>query len=151
MDPSKRFLTLVLVVGVAVLVAAIVIGEHMGNRVLSEAGSGPEAMPIVTPVPTETVAPYGPDWKRVTTLAVAPDPDFPDPRVPPKPLPTLSPTPKPNTPKPSPSPTYNPNLPIWDQRPFRSLNPSSTPSIEPSASLSPSPGTKILEATPQPK
>lgn len=151
MDPSKRFLTLVLAVGVIVLVAAIAIGEHMGDHVLGQAASsGPEAMPIVTPVPTSTVAAYGPDWKRIQTLAAASDPGFPDPRVPPKPLPTPLPTPKPVTPKPSPTATYNPNLPVWDQQPFKSLNPSSTPSAQPSASLSPGPGTKTVDATPLP-
>ena len=151
MDPSKRYLTLVLAVGVIVLVAAILIGEHMGDHVLGQASSsGPEAMPIVTPVPTSTIAPYGPDWKRAQTLAVAPDPGFPDPRVPPKPVPTLPPTPKPVTPKPSPTATYNPNLPVWDQQPFRSLSPSPTPSVQPSVSLSPQPGMKTQDATPQP-
>ncbi len=34
MDPSKRFVTLVLAAGVLVLIAAIALGERMGNRVL---------------------------------------------------------------------------------------------------------------------
>lgn len=150
MDPSKRFVTLVLAAGVLVLIAAIALGEHMGNRVLGEASSsGPEAMPIVSPVPTETTGPYGPDWKRAQTLAAAPDPGFPDPRVPPKPLPTAPPTPKP-TPKPKPTRTYNPNLPVWDQVPFHTLAPSSPPSAQPSVSSSPETGTNAAQASPQP-
>ncbi len=150
MDPSKRFITLVLAAGVLVLIAAIALGEHMGNRVLGEASSsGPQAMPVVSPVPTSTAGPFGPDWKRMQTLAAAPDPNFPDPRVPPKPLPTLSPTPKP-TPSPKPKRTYNPNLPVWDQAPFATLVPSSPPSAQPSVSSSPEAGTNSGEATPQP-
>ena len=149
MDPSKRFITLVLAAGVLVLAAAIAIGEHMGNRVLGQAASsGPEAMPIVTPAPTSTVAPFGPDWKRAQTLAAAPDPNFPDPRVPPKPLPTLAPTPTPS-PRPKPKHTYNPNLPVWDQAPFATISPSSSaqPSVSPAANA----GTDSSEATPQPR
>ncbi|HEV7178717.1 MAG TPA: hypothetical protein VGN11_02535, partial [Candidatus Baltobacteraceae bacterium] len=123
MDPSKRFITVVLAAGVVVLIAAIAIGNRMGDRVLGRAASsGPAAMPIVTPAPTATTAPFGPDWKRTQTLAAAPDPGFPDPRIPPKPLPTLEPTPSP-APK-TRTPTPNPNIPIWDQRPFASLSPS---------------------------
>ena len=148
MDPSKRFVTLMLAMGVVVLLAAIALGEHMGSSVLGQAAtSGPEAMPIVTPVPAETAGPYTPDWKRTQTLAAAPDPEFPDPRVPPKPLPTLPPTPKP-TPRASPTPTINPNVPIWDQRPFASLSPSASPSALPSPSASD--GAAPPEATPQP-
>lgn len=154
MEPSKRFITIVLAAGVVVLIAAIAIGEHMGDKVLGQAAnSGPAAMPLVTPAATATTEPYGPDWKRSQTLAAAGDPGFPDPRVPPKPLPTLPPTPKP-TPV-THTPTPNPNLPVWDQAPFRHLSPSASPSdgpptAEPSAAASPAAASKGASASPQP-
>ncbi|MEO9169662.1 MAG: hypothetical protein ABI282_00075 [Candidatus Baltobacteraceae bacterium] len=155
MDPSKRFITIVLAAGVVVLIAAIAIGQRMGDTVLGQAASsGPAAVPLITPAPSATALPYGPDWKRSQTLSAAGDPGFPDPRVPPKPLPTLEPT----TPKPSPmahTPTPNPNLPVWDQAPFRHLSPSASPSdgpptAEPSTMPSIPPDGKSTDATPQP-
>ena len=90
MNPSNRFATIVLAAGVVVLLIAILFGEHMGDRVMTEAAENGSLSPtpIVTPVPEPTAGPYGPDWKRSQTLAAARDPHFPDPRVPPKPLPT---------------------------------------------------------------
>ncbi|HVA27986.1 MAG TPA: hypothetical protein VNF68_07380 [Candidatus Baltobacteraceae bacterium] len=115
MDPSRRFVTLVLGVGVVVLLGAIVLGESMGDRVMVQAvDSGvTNASVIVTPLPVgASTAPYGPDWQSSQTLSAASDPNFPDPRIPPKPLPTpLSPA----TAKPKPKWTPNPNIPIWDQ------------------------------------
>ena len=154
MDPSKRFVTIVLAAGVLVLLIAIAIGQRMGTRVLVQATDShtTDATPIITPMPQPTAPNYGPDWKRSQTLAAAVDPGFPDPRIPPKPLPTPEPTPKP-TPKPKWTP--NPNLPIWDQTAFpkESPSPSESPggSVSPSASASPgaSPGT-TAEASPQP-
>jgi hypothetical protein len=123
MDPSKRFITLVLAAGVAVLLAAILIGEQMGSRVLVAAANanGP-TQAIVTPVPSSSGGPFGPDWKRSQTLAAPVDPGFPDPRVPPRPLPTPQ-----MTPRPKPTVTVNPNLPIWDQTPIPTGEPSATP------------------------
>ncbi len=140
MDPSKRFVTVILAAGVLVLLAAILLGERMGDRVMVDAANGGSLgkTPFITPVPAPTTGAYGPDWKRTQALAAAPDPQFPDPRVPPKPLPTL-----PHTPTPMPSPTWtpNPNIPIWDQTPppngQRSPSPSPSP---PSPALSPNPG-----------
>lgn len=146
MDPSKRFVTYVLAAGVLVLLAAIAVGEHMGDRVLGRASERAlSSVPVVTltPQPQQSIGPYGPDWKRSQTLSAAGDPGFPDPRVPPKPLPTLPPTPKP-TAKPVPKRTLNPNVPIWDQTPIPSGNPvSPVESPSPAASGSPSPGASV--------
>jgi hypothetical protein len=116
MDPSKRFVTLILAAGVVVLLLAIAIGERMGDRVLVQAAtdaSGPagNTLPVVTPVPQASSAAYGPDWKRSQALTAAPDPRFPDPRVPPVPLPTPLATPKP---KPTATPTPDVDLPVMD-------------------------------------
>ena len=155
MDPSKRFVTIVLAIGVVILLAAIAIGQRMGTRVLVQAtNSGNlDTTVVVTPLPAQTPVNYGPDWKREQTITAAGDPDFPDPRVPPKPLPTLEPTPTPG-PKATPKWTPNPNIPIWDQTPPASGSPSPSASAppfspEPQPSVSPedSTGTK---ATPTP-
>jgi hypothetical protein len=141
LDPANRFATLVLAAGAVVLLAAIGIGQRMGDRVLGQATERalPSIAAVVTPEPYASSGPYGPDWKRSETLSAASDPRFPDPRVPPQPIPTIPPTP---TPKASPTPTINPNIPIWRQQPL----PTATPyeptdelSPEPSATVSPSP------------
>lgn len=154
MDPSKRFVTIILAAGVLVLLIAIAIGQRMGTRVLVQATSSDnmDSTPILTPMAAPTVAPYGPDWKSSQTLSAAVDPGFPDPRIPPKPLPTPEPTARPT---PTPKWTPNPKLPIWEQTvlPSPSASPSASPSDEPSPgpSVSPgaSPGTTAV-ATPQP-
>ena len=144
MDRS-RLPTILLIAGAAVLLVAVAVGERMGNRVIGQATEQtlqsvtPQA---VTPAPDATPQPYGPDWKRSQALSAAGDPRFPDPRVPPQPLPTLAPTPKPR-PTPVPTPTPNPIIPIWRQRPFPTVQPSPVasgegslpsegPSVEPS-------------------
>jgi len=113
------------------LLFAVAVGERMGNRVIGQATEQtlqsvvPQA---VTPAPDATPRPYGPDWKRSQALSTAGDPHFPDPRVPPQPLPTLAPTPKPRpiiTIRPTPTP--NPNIPIWRQKPLPTINPNGTP------------------------
>jgi hypothetical protein len=123
LDPSKRFLTLVLVLGTAVLLLAIVIGQRMGDKVLGSATerrlSGLQNI-VITPAPNQTTGPFGPDWKRSQALAAAPDPGFPDPRVPPQPLPT--PVPRPSV-SPRATPTYNPAIPIWRQKPLPTVAP----------------------------
>jgi len=139
-DPSKRFVTALLAAGVAVLLTAILIGEHMGDRVLVDAvdTDSTATTPLITPLPEPSSSgPYGPGWKNSQTLAAAPDPGFPDPRVPPKPLPTAA-TP---SPKPSPASTWtpNPNLPIWDQTPPPSPGASPTTFSQESTQGSPSP------------
>jgi hypothetical protein len=142
-DSSKRFVTLILAAGVAVLLIAIVVGERMGDRVLADAAdTGSSAQtPLVTPLPESTATgPYGPDWRSNQPLAAATDPHFPDPRIPPKPLPTLPPTPKPT---PTPKWTPNPNVPIWDQTP-----PPASGAASPSDA--PQPGDSTTVASPEP-
>jgi len=142
MQPSTRFATIVLAVGALVLLAAVAVGEHMGDRVIGQATEqtlqsvGPIS---VSPSPNASPQAYGPDWKRSTALSAAGDPRFPDPRVPPQPIPTPLPTPKPRpaTPTPVPTPTLNPNLPIWRQKPFPTLAPSAVPSAASSTPSAP--------------
>lgn len=157
MDPSKRFLTIVLAAGVVILLVAIFVGERMGGRVFVQAqrSGDVETQPVVTPLPQATPADgYGPDWKRTQTLAAAVDPGFPDPRVPPVAPPTPLPAPR-ETPTPRPAWTPNPKIPIWDQTPppRATASPASEasgqPTGEPSVSPSPIPGTKST-STPQP-
>jgi hypothetical protein len=137
MNRSNRFATAILAAGVVVLLVAILIGEHMGDRVMTEAAENGNVSttPLITPVPEATNGPYGPDWKNTQTLAAAPDPHFPDPRVPPKPLPTVPQSP---TPSPTPKWTPNPNIPIWDQTPPPSPN-ASPQSTGTSSAQSPAP------------
>lgn len=148
MDPSKRFSTAVLAIGTVVLLAAIAIGQVAGYRVLNQSTElHPAVLPtvLVTPEPVSTSgAAYGPDWRRTQTLSAAPDPGFPDPRVPPVALPTPTPTPKP-TPTPVPTPTINPNIPIWDRSPFPTMAPSAT---SPTPSSEPKPSPSSLAASP---
>lgn len=119
-DPSKRFVTAVLALGILALLAGIFAGERGGDRVIGQVTEKrlKSIAPVtVTPAPKETGAhPYGPDWKRTDVMAAAPDPHFPDPRVPPVAPPTPTPEPKvtvPPTEAPTPTPTPNLNLPIW--------------------------------------
>lgn len=142
LDPSNRFATLVLAGGAVVLLAAIGIGQRMGDRVLGQATEHalPSIAAVVTPEPYASSGPYGPDWKRSETLSAPADPRFPDPRIPPQPLPTPLPTPKPET---IVTPTINPNIPIWRQKPLPTATPfqmpTEGPSESPSSSASPSP------------
>lgn len=146
LDPSKRFVTTVLFLGIVVLVAAIALGERAGDRVIGQVTEKrlSSIAPItVTPAPQGTVVPYGPDWKRTDVMAAAPDPGFPDPRVPPVPPPTPMPEPK-YTPPPlrnahmAPPATPNVNVPIWRREaPMPTATPESTGS--PGATPSPSP------------
>lgn len=145
-DPSKRFLTIVLALGVVVLLAAIALGERMGDRVIgqvTEKRLRAVAPVAITPAPGESTAPYSPDWKRSQVMAVATDPGFPDPRVPPVALPTAAPpaTPHPAataTAQPSASPTPNLNIPIWRRSlPLPTALPSGPPGTAPAAGGSP--------------
>jgi hypothetical protein len=138
-NPKNRLPTIVLALGAIVLLAAIAVGQRMGDRVLGDATEHTldSVAPVaVTPAPDQTTGAYGPNWKRSQTLAGAPDPHFPDPRIPPEPLPTRPPvTPSP-TPPPA-TPTPNPDIPIWRQEATPSAAPSETPSAEPSATAVP--------------
>lgn len=143
LDPTNRFATLVLAAGAVVLLAAIGIGQRMGDRVLGQATEHalPSIQAVVTPEPYASSGPYGPDWKRSETLSAASDPRFPDPRIPPQPLPTPPPTPKPTATVAI--PTINPNVPIWRQKPLPTATPyqppTEGPSQSPASSASPSP------------
>lgn len=138
-DPSKRYVAIVLGLGTLVLLLAIVLGERMGYHLLGESTElSPAVLPtvLITPEPPDASSgAYGPDWKRSQTLSGAPDPGFPDPRVPPEPLPTREPAPSPST---RPSPTPNPNIPIWRrQSPMPTPIPASTPTPKAQAAVSP--------------
>ena len=145
-DPSKRFATIVMALGIVVLVAAIAIGERAGDRVIGQVTEKrlESIAPVsVAPAPDATVAPYGPDWKRTDVMAAAPDPGFPDPRVPPvappppTPIPRFTPPPfTASTPAPAPKATPNLAIPIW--RRSEPL-PTIAPTQEPTATASPSP------------
>ena len=162
-DPSKRFLTLVLALGIVVLAVAIAVGERMGDRVLGQATEKrlTNISPItITPAPNPTTAPYGPDWKQSQVLSAASDPGFPDPRVPPVAIPTPAPAPSiapdqstipqgRGTPRPTPTPTPNLNLPIWRRsRPLPPPSAGSRPGL-----LTPAPaatGSPQSASSPQP-
>ncbi|HEV2262730.1 MAG TPA: hypothetical protein VGR69_10630 [Candidatus Rubrimentiphilum sp.] len=155
-DPSKRFATIVMSLGIVVLVAAIAIGERAGDRVIGQVTE--KRLQSIAPItvapasPNASTAPYGPDWKRTDVMAAAPDPGFPDPRVPPAPLPTPLPPPK-YTPqalvvptiRPLPKATPNLNLPIWRRT---APLPTAPPAASPRPSESPSPAP---EQTSQPR
>lgn len=155
-DPSKRFITVVLALGIIVLVAGIALGERAGDRVIGQVTEKrlQSIAPVtVTPAPQKKSAnPYGPDWKRTDVMAAAADPGFPDPRVPPALPPTPTPMPKftaPPTEAPTPTPTPNMNIPIWRRNaPLPTATPESTgsPGVEPSGSPSSPPS-----ASPQPE
>jgi hypothetical protein len=143
LSPERRFATAVLAAGTIVLLIAIAVGQRMGDRVLDQVAGGAavqNSVLAVTPEPSQSPGPYGPNWKRSETLAGPADPHFPDPRVPPQPLPTPLPTPK-ATPTPvatpTPSETYNPKIPIWRQKPMPTATPSEVPSAQPAVSGSP--------------
>lgn len=127
MDPSRRFLTIVLGLGTVVLLLAILIGERMGDSVFTSAmmhGAGLTSITI-TPAPTQSSPPYGPSWKESQSLAAPPDPHFPDPRVPPVALPTPPPAARPEA---KATPTPNLNLPVWRrQQPLPVIAPVATP------------------------
>ena len=141
MRPSRRLPTILLLTGAAVLLIAVAIGERMGNRVIGNATE--QTLQSVTPTavspaPDASARAYGPDWKRSQALSAAGDPHFPDPRVPPKPLPTLPPaTPAPRRATPRPTATPNPNIPVWRQSPLPTATPAASPSAEGSAPLEP--------------
>jgi hypothetical protein len=124
MDSSKRFATIVMALGIVVLVSAIAIGERAGDRAIGQVTE--KRLESIAPItvapaaPDATVAPYGPDWKRTDVMAAAPDPGFPDPRVPPAAPPAPSPVPRFTPPPfvaptnvPAPKATPNLSIPIW--------------------------------------
>ncbi|HZT12735.1 MAG TPA: hypothetical protein VFA29_08025 [Candidatus Baltobacteraceae bacterium] len=155
LDPSKRFLTIILGLGIVALIAGIAAGERAGDRVIGQVTEKrlDSIAPItVTPAPQRSTSPYGPDWKRTDVMAAAPDPMFPDPRVPPQPLPTPEPTAKYRAATPPPlalpeaTPTPNLNLPIWRRN---APLPTPTPTPVPGPSLQPN-GEPVGEPSTQP-
>jgi len=155
LDPSKRFLTIILGLGIVALIAGIAAGERAGDRVIGQVTEKrlDSIAPItVTPAPQRSTSPYGPDWKRTDVMAAAPDPMFPDPRVPPQPLPTPEPTAKYRASTPPPlalpeaTPTPNLNLPIWRRN---APLPTPTPTPVPGPSLQPN-GEPVGEPSTQP-
>jgi hypothetical protein len=148
-DPSKRFATIVMALGIVVLVIAIVIGERAGDRVIGQVTE--KRLESIAPItvapaaPEATVVPYGPDWKRSDVMAAAPDPGFPDPRVPavapPPPTPIPSYTPPPAAPSAGPRVKATPNLslPVWRRAaPLPTVKPAEA-TAAPAASESPQP------------
>jgi hypothetical protein len=143
LDPTRRFLTVILALGIVALLLGISLGERAGDRVIgqvTEKRLDSIAPVTVTPAPAQQSAqPYGPDWKRTQVMAAATDPDFPDPRVPPAAPATPTPTPKfrptlAPTAIVSPTPTPNMNLPIWRRN---APLPTPTPTPVPGPSLQP--------------
>jgi Wiskott-Aldrich syndrome protein len=134
-DPSKRFLTVVLLLGAIVLITAVAIGNRMAERVLHQATErGESGVPntIVTPTPEATAGgPMGPNWKKTQIMAAATDPAFPDPRVPPAPLPTR--------PTPAPAPTRGPRTPPPPPTPSPTPEVRRTPVVNPSFTVAPRP------------
>lgn len=154
LDPTKRFLTVILALGIAALIVGILVGERAGDRVIGQVTEKrlDSIAPVsVTPAPQDSTSPYGADWKRTDVMAAATDPGFPDPRVPPKALPTATPTPKYQaTPVPSApiaTPTPNLNLPIWRRN---APLPTPTPTPVPGPSLQPN-GEPVGEPSTQPQ
>ena len=133
-EKPNRLPSILLAAGAGVLLVAILIGERMGDRVLSQVVHAPGMDPIISisAEPSSSSGPFGPDWKRSEALTSAPDPRFPDPRVPPVALPTPLPAPAVVVHH---TPTPNPNVPIWRQEPLPTLAP-----VQVLATPSPSPG-----------
>jgi hypothetical protein len=99
---DRGFLSGALVLGALVLLVAILIGNRLGDKVLTQVVERTQPIATLpTPFPqiSATLAPA--TWKVVKVVSVATDPHFPDPRVTPPP-PTPTPTPK-HTPTPRPS------------------------------------------------
>jgi hypothetical protein len=104
--PQRGFLSGSMILGSLVLLCAIIIGNQLGDRVLSQVTERTQPLPtpvIPTAVPMQSEPPES--WKTVQVTSVATDPHFPDPRVTPPPPPTPKPTP---TPRVSPPPTQSP-------------------------------------------
>ncbi len=147
LDSSKRFITIILALGILVLVVGIALGERAGDRVIGQVTE--KRLESIAPVTVsaapkkKSAASYGPDWKRTDVMAAASDPGFPDPRVPPAVLPTPTPIPKfamPPTPEPTATPSPNMNVPIWRRAaPMPTPTPVETGSPVPEGSASPTP------------
>ena len=110
---NRRPRTALMLVGMGiVLLAAIAIGQQIGNRTIFGATERRVDIPpmTVTPVPQESSVAdesVSKNWKRLQVVSVATDPAFPDPRVTPPPTPSPKPT---RSPTPEPSPTVPPDI-----------------------------------------
>ena len=133
-------LSTILILGSIVLLFAIVFGQSMGNRVLSQIASRPSeisATPVPSPSSSADDERTTPLWKRHQVISVATDPAFPDPRITPEP-----------TPPPTDEPRYtSPPLPI----PLVSAAPDESPPADEPASPAPSPTPTARGAKPRPE
>jgi len=103
-----------LVAGAVVLLASIVVGQKLGDKILLQTPRRPVLVGSgITPVPEADPSDRGElkNWKRLQVVSVATDPAFPDPRVtrpPPPPPPVYTPPPLPqHRVTPIPVPTVN--------------------------------------------
>jgi hypothetical protein len=121
-SPRRPGFSIVLILGAVVLLASILIGQKLGDRVLLQTERRiPIAGATITPVPETNLTPQPPikNWRRQQVVSVATDPAFPDPRVTrpgtPRPKPTAAPTPQPTPTPPTTAPAgvyTSPPLPI---------------------------------------
>ncbi len=133
----------VLLLGSAVLLIAIAVGNGMGDRVLGlipRRITAEVATPNALPSTAATDPGFSANWRRRRVVSVATDPAFPDPRITPEPQrPPPTPRPTPTPPKPTAAPpveteegTYtSPPLPI----PIVSHAPDETPLPDPEATI----------------
>jgi hypothetical protein len=134
----------VLVAMACVLLAAIAVGQRLGENTLFSATQRRLDVPdaTITPVPDTTATDepsLSKNWKRLQVVSVATDPAFPDPRVTPPPTPTPRPAPPTPRPTPSPKPTPPPDdlytspplaLPLASHEPDATTAPTPTPTPE---------------------
>jgi hypothetical protein len=124
---SRRPRTALALIGMGVvLLAAIAVGQQIGEHTIFGATGHRVAIPepTITPVAVDTGGPdeeVSRNWKRLQVVSVATDPAFPDPRVTPKPTPSPRPTPSPK-----PSPSINP-ADLYTEPPLSQPTPSQAP------------------------
>ncbi len=126
-EPRTISSTAAIGAGIVVLVVAVLAGMRAGDRTMSHAVAGASARLspaplVITPATHQRSGAYGPSWRDSQVMAAPTDPAFPDPRVPPRPLPTAIPASKPVA-----KPSYNPNIPIWRQKPLPTMAPTGSP------------------------
>ncbi len=139
---------MLLVAGAVVLLASIVVGQKLGDKILLQTPRRPVLVGSgITPVPEADPSDRGElkNWKRLQVVSVATDPAFPDPRVtrpPAPPPPVYTPPPVQRRVTPIPVPTVNvaphgiytsPPLPI----PLVSHDPNEVPTESPAGPTQP--------------
>ena len=79
--------SLLLILSAGVLLAAIAVGNRMGNHVLGQVSQRVAVVPsaLLTPIPEVKNLQVSLGWKHTQVVSVATDPAFPDPRVTPMP------------------------------------------------------------------